>query len=279
MPYDLGDTVGLGVSLKDSAGALANASAVVLTITLPDGTTQTPSVTNPPASTGQYAYTYLPAVAGRHLARWTFTNPTAAYTDVMDVRPAAEDLLVSLADAKDHLDIPSTNTTDDEEIRTHIEAATAYIENQAGPVIRRTYVDVIEPGWGMAWSTTDIMLTHRQVLSITSVVTTTGVTWDAGALATIDLDGQTGILRLAPGGVWPNVIYRVTYVAGRAIIPATLSMAARLLLSWSWQTQRGTLTTPLTGGESDAGLSPYGGMVPLRVDAYLRPERNLAGFG
>ena len=50
MAYDLGDVATLAVQIKDSTGTLANAGALAATITLPDGTTTTPTVSNP--STG-----------------------------------------------------------------------------------------------------------------------------------------------------------------------------------------------------------------------------------
>ena len=58
--YDLGDVVSLSVNVVDSAGAAANATAVVCTVTLPDGTTATPDVTN--SATGTYTIAYTPTV-------------------------------------------------------------------------------------------------------------------------------------------------------------------------------------------------------------------------
>ena len=74
--YDLGDPVALSVTVRDAAGALANAGAMTLTVTLPDGTTATPTISNP--STGTYTATYVPAVVGRFVARWVSTGANAA---------------------------------------------------------------------------------------------------------------------------------------------------------------------------------------------------------
>jgi hypothetical protein len=68
--FDLSDSVPLAVDIKDSAGALTNATTITLTLTLPDGTTTAPSVTNPPSVTGQYRVTYVPVQEGRHVVRW-----------------------------------------------------------------------------------------------------------------------------------------------------------------------------------------------------------------
>ncbi len=76
--YDLGDVASLAVAITDSAGAAANAGAVVLTVTLPDGTTVTPTVTN--AATGSYTASYTPTLPGRHGVRWVATGANASAT-------------------------------------------------------------------------------------------------------------------------------------------------------------------------------------------------------
>ena len=124
--FDLGDVVPLAVNVKDTAGALANATAVVLTITLPDGTTATPSVTN--SSTGVYSATYTPAVAGRFGVRWVATGTNAStYVDAFTVAAGAG--LISLDEVKAFLNI--TSTTNDEELREFVAAATVAAEGMA----------------------------------------------------------------------------------------------------------------------------------------------------
>ena len=70
--YDLGDVASLGITIKDAAGNLANATSVVATITTPDGTTSTPTVVN--TSTGLYDVSYTPSTSGRYLIRWVATG-------------------------------------------------------------------------------------------------------------------------------------------------------------------------------------------------------------
>ena len=72
MAYDLGDVATLAVQIKDSTGTLANAGALAATITLPDGTTTTPTVSNP--STGNYQISYITTQLGRHGIRWVATG-------------------------------------------------------------------------------------------------------------------------------------------------------------------------------------------------------------
>ena len=74
--YELGDPVGLSMTVRNSSGNPANATAVALTITLPNATTVTPAVTN--AATGVYTAAYTPTMAGRHMARWVATGTNAS---------------------------------------------------------------------------------------------------------------------------------------------------------------------------------------------------------
>ncbi len=100
--YDLGDVVALAVEVRDTAGDLADATAITLTITLPDGTTATPVTANP--STGRYTASYTPTVAGRFSVRWVASGTNAsAYTDAFTVLDPAELGLVGLDDVKRHV--------------------------------------------------------------------------------------------------------------------------------------------------------------------------------
>lgn len=75
----LGNVVELTFEVRNTVtGALATPSGgVTLKIKLPDGTTLTPTPTNP--STGNYAYDYTPTLEGIHNYRYegTGTNATA----------------------------------------------------------------------------------------------------------------------------------------------------------------------------------------------------------
>lgn len=120
--WDLGDTVPLTIEVTDAAGAPTNAATVTLTITLPDGSVLSPVPSNP--AVGRYESDFVPTVAGLHVVRWVTTGPAAAWADVVDVRPAAEVSLVSLADAKAHLNKSGSTSVDDEELRPVLVAAT-----------------------------------------------------------------------------------------------------------------------------------------------------------
>ena len=78
--YDIGDVVTLTCTVRDAAGALADAGAITCTITLPDGTTTSPTPAHP--SIGTYTATYTPAAAGRFAVKWVATSTNAgAFAD------------------------------------------------------------------------------------------------------------------------------------------------------------------------------------------------------
>jgi hypothetical protein len=252
--YDIADVVPLTVTIKDAAGTATNATTVTLTITLPDGTTITPAVVNPPAATGVYLYDYPTVQAGRHIARWTSTGPQAAYSDAFDVRPAQPAYIVSLADIKQQLNM--TGTKDDEELRVYLEATTGLVENHLGrAVVRRTFTEEHAAVSG------ELMLNWTPVQSLTSVATVDGVTtWNVADLHV----STSGIVTAKTGVTALSGDITTTYIAGDPIIPGKWTLAARIIVQWLWETQRGTAGGPRPGGMElpGAGFSGFGYDIP-----------------
>lgn len=99
--YTLGQPVPLTFQCYDTDGALVAPTTAVLTVTLPSGSTVTPTLDNP--STGVYQLDYVPSATGRHVAAFVSTGIGAgAAVDVFDV-VATNLSVVSLADAKAYL--------------------------------------------------------------------------------------------------------------------------------------------------------------------------------
>lgn len=256
MAFDLGDLVPLTVTVKDAAGVATNASTVVLTVTLPDGTTVAPSVANPPAVTGVYVCDYATTVAGRHSARWVSAGPSAAYLDAFDVRPADAPYIVSLRDAKAHLKITDTST--DEDLRSVIEAATGVIERHLNKaVVRRSFT---EESWACGY----LGLDKLPLVSLTSVASIDGTkTWD---VSNLDVD-PGGIVTAASGASLSGPV-TVTYVAGMAVIPSHFSLAAKIIIQHLWETQRpsgGTLRPNLPDSMGTVNRSGMGFAIPNRA--------------
>lgn len=275
--YDLGQTVRLAASVHDASGTLSNATVVALTITLPDGTTTSPAVTNPPAQTGEYTADYVPTQAGRHAWRLVATTPNDAYTDVFDVREAASRALVSLADAKRHLNIAAANTAHDAELREHIETTTDVIEDIIGPVVRRTVTEMFS-GRGTA----------ALVLSYIPVISVTSVTEDGSTVAASGYSlGGDGVLKRVVGyqsAGWRYGVNNITavYVAGRVVLRASIREASLELLRANFRPQLGGNYTPFSGGPGDdlgqPGARRLGFYVPNRVMQLLSGSEQPPGM-
>jgi hypothetical protein len=230
MTYLLGALVPLEIKLTDEAGTPVNGADVVCTVTLPDGTTATPTPVNP--TTGTYRADYVPTAAGLHGVRWTSTTPTLAHVDVFDVRPAMPAMLVSLADAKKKCKIDPDVTEHDETLRDWIEAVTLAVEDHLHEaVIRRTVVEDIDTDYENA-----LVLGTTPVISLTSVQTTDGGTvWTVGDL---EVDRDTGIVTAPAGISWFHGRVRCTYTAGRTVPPANYTKACLIIVEHLWQTER-----------------------------------------
>jgi hypothetical protein len=244
MTYDLGDVVPLGITITDSTGANANASAVTCTITLPDGTTSTGSVTNP--STGLYNCDFSPTQVGRHTVRWLATGTNAsAYTDEFNVRDYAELGIVGLAEVKAHLNIPTTDTTLDEELRRIIDAASDLAESYVGQVLgRRTLTNELYDG-----NNEFIRLRNPKAISVTSVYEN-GALLNSGQYV-LDPTGQR-LYRIGSGTLYATNSYgywsggmnnvQVTYVAGWVNPPSAAKQGVLEIIRHLWQTQRGSMS-------------------------------------
>lgn len=260
---DLGDVYPLTIDVTDSDGNAANVTAVNLTITLPDLTTVTPSPGNP--TTGRYQVDYATTQAGRHVARWLATGTNASsYVEVFDVREASPGLILSLTDAKRHLNIPLDDTTSDEELRGFIEAATPVVEDVVGPVVARAYTEVHSGG-------PFLVLGHNPVISLTSLapVLASGTAYE---VADLDVDTEVGVVRRLDGGRFCGPL-RSTYRAGRVIVPANISQGAKEVIRHMWDTQRGHSGARPGFGEEEFVTTGSGFTVPRRVMELLAPHK------
>ncbi|WP_409469064.1 hypothetical protein [Streptomyces sp. HC307] len=265
MPFDLGATVRLTGECRDPGGTLTTATTAVVTITLPDGAAVTPAVTE--SDTGQYQADYVTTVPGRHSVRWVWAEPAAAHTDVFDVQEAAPPSILSLADAKKHLNI--TSTRDDDEIRFWNNATTKAVEYYVGPVIARSFTEQHQ-----VRDARTVVLLKTPVLELTAVdsVLTGGVAYDIDGL---DVDGATGELFRMDGGRLSGRL-RVTYRAGRTVVRENITAGARIILEHLWRTQRPARGGLAGGGEDYSVTEPIPGLgyaVPNRALQLLEPDR------
>lgn len=275
MPYDLGDQVPLTIEIRDSSGALANAGAVTLTVGLPDGTSATPVISNP--STGRYQVDYATSQAGRHTVRWVATGVNAsAHADTFDVRPGTPDYLISLASAKDQCKIPQEDTSQDDRLREFVEAAAYVIENhRKEAIIRRTVTEyhyLREPA-------SKLLLRTTPVISLSTIQTVdSGTTWDTSGLHVNPATGLV-IARSGTGVITFTGNVQAVYVAGRIIMRANDTLAARIIVQHLWETTRGNPRTgPWPGGQEDTTqIFGMGFAIPNRALQLLGKPPPLVG--
>jgi hypothetical protein len=151
---DLGDTLNFRSDVYDKpveqGGVLVNATGATLTITLPDGSTVSPSVTNPPAVTGKYTVDYVATLPGRHVGQWLFTmagGKTTSYVETFDVGPS----LVTVDEAVAHLRAGGivTSAADLEQVQWLCFVATDAVERDLGRALtRRTVIETHDGGCG-----------------------------------------------------------------------------------------------------------------------------------
>ena len=269
MAYDLGDIVGLAVTVKDSSGTAANATAVTCTITLPDGTTATPTVTN--GSTGSYTVDYTPTLVGRHLVRWIATGSNAsAYTDSFEVNDPTETFIVSLADVKRYLNV--TSTTNDEEIRQFILEATDICESMVNQKLRRkSFTEKYTAVEG------SIMLIKQPVTAITSltengVALTEDVDYFVNYRAGVVYRGDTTMRRFWRSGV-NNIT--VTYIAGKTEPSPVEQLLIKETVRHLWRTKRGA--SPMAMGNGDEFIPGGNNVITFRMQE-LADLINIPGF-
>jgi hypothetical protein len=235
--WELGGVVAIGTKFYDTSTppVLVAASSVVATITLPDGTTNIPTVTNP--STGVYAANYTPTQAGRHGVSWSGVvgGLTVKYTDVFNVQEAAAPLIIGLDEARDYLNIPSGETVSDEELRGFIEAATRLIEEHVGPVVRQTRIFTVKT-YGPC-----IPLPFDPLSLTSGVLIRSGTTVDVTNMVV-----ENGVLRSKTLASLPTEPWTLTCVVGRTVIGANILKAAAEVVSDLWSSQRGA---SIRGGE------------------------------
>jgi hypothetical protein len=266
--YALGQPVTLGPWLvRDSAGALANATTATLTITLPDGTTATPTVTNPPSVTGTYVAAYTPTLPGLYGVRIVFggTNAQAPPLDSFYVDQVLPPLC-SLAEAREQCRAYSTG--DDVLLQRYVRVASGHCERRT-QVWRRQALATTKDG-----GSTLVRLRYP-IISVTTV-TEGGTAVDSATGYTAVL--EDGLLYRGPstscGLRWAagrqNVA--VTYVAGAAdgLIPDEIRQGVLMLVEHLWNTQRGGSGLPRKNSDSDWSL-PAGFTLPNAVRERWEP--------
>lgn len=278
--YLAGSDVALSVTI-DGAGAVS------LTVTDPAGTTSTPAV----SSGGSGAYSAIvPAVsiAGVWLYRWTASG--VAIESQFTVQAASVEQIVDLASVKAHLNMPATDTRQDDELTGYIYAASEHARNVCGPMLPETHTQFFDGGRP---TITPDWLPLAAVVSVTEfygqlgyVLTEQPLSEQMNAFAfTADYSTGTIARRTFGGGSacfaagFKNV--KVVYTAGSRPIPYTVRLGALELVRHLWQlTQqagRPKFGSTAAYDSGDASV-PMGFALPNRVLELWQPYRRPPGI-
>lgn len=279
--YNLGQLVRITTTVKDANGALVTNATVSAAVTKPDATTAVPSVT----SNGDG--TYYADILGDQSGFWLYTFTATGTASGVDagqfvVRiPGAR--IVSLGEAKRHLDKLGGRTADDEEITDMIDMATVLLEPIVGVMVPRNIVELHD---GVHYDR-PIYLRRGPVLSIVSIVEhySDGTSY---TLTTNDYLADVRIKRIqrvSAGFVpfpWPVGLINITttHQAGRNPIPQNIRTGAVELVGNLWRTtqQRSAGQRPgVPSGAVDVIPSTYA--IPRRVQEMLFGSRRAPMIG
>ncbi len=273
MSYTLGQQVVLATSVTDLTGTPTNAT-MSLTVTKPDGSTLVSGVgltiSNP--ATGSYTCNVVANQAGTWMYVWTASGAAVGVDDGQYDVLAITRRIVSLADAKLHLN--KNNTADDVEIQDFIDAAQAVVTREVGDVVPTSYTEFL-PIDGFR-----VTLSRRPILSVTSVYLYSG----SNTPTLLDPTGYqlyptTGILERASGGVpipWVGQDVSVTYLAGVAgAVPSNIRLATLELVAHLWRNSQQGRNRRVrgTGPEDDMAAVGLGFSLPNRVRELLGPKK------
>ena len=268
--YELGQTLVFTVQIVDDLGVDADLGGgnPTCTVTRPDGTTTTATVTKP--STGLY----WGSLAGSNQAgRWrgTFTGTGTnsgklPVTDVIDVWPADPRLIIGLADARAELN--HRTDINDDELRLYIAATTPVIEEIVGRVLTASLTETFNGG------KTAVLLSERAT-AITSV------TVDGVASTDYIADLDSGIVYAGSSSAPRCFAYGrqnivVTYTTGGSSIDPNIVLAARVVVAHLYQNgQQGRRKN-----QPDTTVLPSGFAVPTRAIELCEPSahRRMPGF-
>jgi hypothetical protein len=274
MSYTLGQQVRLTTAVTDTLGAPI-AATMSLVVTRPDGTTLSSPATLTIANDGVGAYScnFTVTAAGTWMYLWTASGAAIGVDDGQFDVLAVTRRIVSLADAKLHMN--KNNTADDVEIQDFIDAAQAVVQREVGPIVPTSYTETLAAPPGR------LVLSHRPVISITSLS-------EVGTLlspSAYRLDPASGLVERAngsAGGYWSstgsNADIAVTYLAGRSgPVPANYRLATLELVAHLWRNSQMGRNRRVRGSgpEDDTAAVGLGFSLPNRVRELLGSRQSV----
>ena len=232
MSYEVGALYRSALSVVDSANAPVDASTAVLTVTLPDGSVATPSVTHD--GTGAYHVDYLFTQEGLHKFLWVTVGPNTAKTDYVNAESFRS--IIGVDEAKNYINFGSSGNEDI--LRQIMQAATEECEKVAGSCVQRTLTRVNITGASKA-----AIKLPKGPLPNETAVTTIVSSWSGGpswsqANGDFTVSPESGVVYLKSMTPFFMGPWKATYTVGRMIIPQSIQLAAKEIIYDMWSTQR-----------------------------------------
>ncbi len=274
--YPQGQPITLDTTVR-VAGVLTDPTTLTLTIRRPDGT-DLPAYTYNPGpvvrdSVGTFhcdVATADIATVGHYQDKWVSTGVGAGVrASAFDVFDPFEVQILTLPDAKDHLNITAANTQYDMMIQIWLDTIDENIERAiGGPVVTRSVTERVEAVDGGRV----LPLRKRPVVAVTSV--TSVQAGQAIDVTDVEIDSNANVVRrrlgwpFLVGGfgtVWPPV-FTVVYTAGLGTsVSAPVSAAARIILDHLWAIQHGPSARPTVGGDDTTQMFGMSFAIPNRA--------------
>lgn len=258
-------------------------------ITSPAGTVTTISGVTYSSGASAYATSYTPPTPGLYQVTWSAgTGSTAdVYEDVLEVRGSLSGL-ISLDDARQHLRLSSSDTSDNAKIQGIIEAA-----SQAVVDITGDWTNVQRTEW-FDGGQSRISVAHQPLVQVVSCVEYYGLA--AFTLTEQPLGAQTNafaftvdyvtgqVTRRTFGGQAANFAVgdkniKVTYTSGRSgVVPESVQLATRELVRHLYQQTQIPGRRGSRHGDDEAGGPPSGFAIPNFVVELIQPWRRPPGI-
>lgn len=288
--YEVGDVYAQTFTVAPG-GVPTDASGTTCPITLPDGTPATPTINH--TGPGVYQVVYTITQVGQHSLDFSGTVGSYAFSqsDVFNVSAnASSTFIVSLADSRTAIGIPTTDTSKDEILRTVIAGATPVMEDIIGPCVATTRTETYDGG------AAQICLLYAPVMSITSIVETAGGNYvhslteqtiftGSGSLDSFgySVDLSAGVITRRAAGVAIGFIpgrrnIQVVYVSGR-VLKGNQILAARRLIRHLYQTEQQGFRPQMGAPDTSMGTTPSGFAVPRAVIELCAADTRPPGIG
>jgi hypothetical protein len=264
---EVGDPLGIApLQTVDSTGTAADATAVTLTVTLPDGVTTLNPAINHVAATGLYTVAAQPlaTVVGEHRVFWSATGTNGKSQRESIIVTEQPFGIVTLAKVKSRLNI--SRTSDDDVLQELILTSADITESAEGTnrVWRRTVVTNEVHDGGQAF----IVPFKRPILSVTSLV----VDGVSQTLADLDIESwRISNPTASIGNSYRRSTALLSYVAGAPTIPEDIQTANVELVRHLYAPRRGGSNLPRQ--EEPDFTESAGYLIPNRVAMIFRAHQ------